>query len=87
MRACDIKIGEYLEFNDYHDRYGYLKAVGVVLANCNNDKDYNYMNEKELPYITVLCEHTAFSKHDGISIIRRIRPRDLKKVAKNNGKI
>jgi len=79
MRVCDVVIGEFLEMRDPSSRYGYLKAVGIVLANQDHSVDWRYVGQDKLPYITVLCEHTAFYKDEGMIIIRRIRPRDLVK--------
>ena len=86
MRASDIVIGEYLEMKEKYDRYGYLKAVGIILANQDHSTNYKFTNREKVPYITVVVEHTAFSRSDRCGLIKRIRPRDLQKEVDPRGK-
>jgi hypothetical protein len=79
MRYQDIVMGEFLKFKEPDKRCGHLKAVGIVLANQDHSIDWKYKNQKKFPFISVLCEHKAFSKHDSCGLIRRLRPRDLVK--------
>ena len=79
MRACDVVIGEYLKLKEPSSRYGYLKAVGIILANQSHSVDLKYVKYTKVPYTTIICEHTAFSKTDTMGLIKRVRPRDLVK--------
>jgi len=84
MRACDIKENEFVEYKRESDRYGFLRVAGIIEANSDHSTNWKYRNEKKVPYITIVCEHFAFSIHDYIGIIRRIRPRDIQKDMSHN---
>lgn len=79
MRYQDIVIGELLEFRNPSSRYGYLEAVAIILANQDHSTDWKFIKQEKVPYITVICEHRAFSRTDCVMRLRRIRPRDLMK--------
>lgn len=79
MRACDVVLGEYVKSKEPSNRYGYLKVVGIILANQDHSTDWKYTRQEKVPFISILCEHTAFYKTDTIGFLRRIRPRDLVK--------
>ena len=85
MRACDVKIGEWLEMKEPSDRYGFLKATGIILANQDHSTNWNYTNKRKVPYITIVCEHTT-SRESNFGLIKRFRLRDLQKEPDKLGK-